>query len=79
MQVVTQDQTTVNNIFREEIKDTKGFFKKLLTELLLSILEPDRFFKNAKAIAILIVAYVFVHLTFDQIKTLVEIYTGHCK
>lgn len=76
-QYVSQDNTTINNIFREESKGWKDFLLKLAKEILLSVIEPDRFLKNAKAIVLLVIAYVISHLTYDQIKELIELYLKH--
>jgi hypothetical protein len=73
-QIVTQDQTTINNIFRSESKGAEDFFKKILIELLLSIVEPDRFLKNAKAIAFLTIAYAVLQIPIPQLVNLIELY-----
>ena len=73
-QYVSQDNTTISNVFREEGKGWKDFAIKLAKEILLSVIEPDRFLKNAKAIVLLVVAYVIYHLSYDQIRGLIELY-----
>ncbi len=73
-QSVTQDMTTVNNLFRGESTEESGFWKKLGIELLLSILEPDRFLKNAKAVLLLAAAYMLLQLSFEQIRELLTLY-----
>jgi hypothetical protein len=78
-QFVSQDNTTINNLFRTESKGWKDFLVKLVTELLLSVIEPDRFLKNAKAILLLVIAYVVSHLSYDEIKKLLELYFSHTK
>ncbi len=78
-QLVSQDNTTINNLFRTESKGWKDFFLKLATELLLSVIEPDRFLKNSKAILFLVVAYAVSHLSYEEIKSLLELYFSHTK
>lgn len=78
-QVVSQDNTTISNLFRSETKGWKDFLFKLATELLLSVIEPDRFLKNAKAIALLTIVYIFLKLDYVQIKELFELYLNFAK
>ncbi len=78
-QYVSQDNTTINNLFREESKGWKDFFTKLFKEILLSIIEPDRLLKNAKAIVWLTLAYTISQMSYQQIKDLIELYLAHCK
>lgn len=78
VQIVTQDNTTINNIFRSEFKDTEDFFKKLFKEILLNLIEPDRFLKNAKAAFIIAITYrIFHDLSIQQITDLIVLVIGH--
>lgn len=78
-QHVSQDNTTINNLFRSETKGPKDFLFKIFIELVLSLIEPDRFLKNAKAILFLVIAYIFLKMDFTQIKELFELYLSHSK
>lgn len=79
IQTVSQDTTTISNIFRGDREEAVGFWRKLGIEILLSILEPERFLKNAKAIFILTAAYIVGQLSFEQISQLLNIYLSHTK
>ncbi len=76
-QTVIQDNTTVNNIFRGELKEDASIWKKITIELLLNVIEPDRLLKNAKAVFIILAGIAIFRflpsLSFTELKELLQL------
>jgi hypothetical protein len=85
-QTVNNDMTTVNNIFRNlqsENGNKNGFlyriwdfFTKLGIELVLNVVNPERFYKMAQGVLLLALAWMIKDFTPAEIVKLIQALAG---
>jgi hypothetical protein len=75
-QTINNDMTAINAVLRGADIEKQSFFEKVGIELLLNIVNPERFYKMAQGVLLLALAWMIKDFTPAEIVKLIQALAG---